>query len=299
MFPAPFEYHRPGSVEEALALLKEFGDDAKLMAGGHSLVPSMKLRLLEPRHLIDLGGIAALKGVRVSGDTIHVGAATTHWEVESSREAKAALPLLCEAAGVIADPQVRNRGTIGGSLANSDPAADWPATVVALDAGFVCRSLGGERIVPAAEWFLGLFTTALGEGEVLCELRFERLPARTAAAYLKLPHPASRFAVVGVSAAVTTDKSGKCRKARIGVTGVNTHASRAAKVEAALEGEDFTPENIAKASAMADDGFDVGSDMHFSEDDKRELCRAYVERALLRVLERTRAGQFQGAQPDS
>lgn len=299
MFPAPFEYHRPENIEEALALLKELGDDAKLMAGGHSLIPSMKLRLLQPTHVIDLGGIAALKGVRVSDNTISVGAATTHWEVESSLDARAALPLLCEVASVIADPQVRNRGTMGGSLANSDPAADWPATAVALDAEFHCRSLDGERVVPASDWFLGLFTTALQDGEVLCELRFKRLPARTAATYLKLPHPASRFAVVGVSAAITTEEAGICRKARIGVTGVNTHASRAIRTEQALEGEAFTPENIAAASAMADEGFDVGGDMHFSESDKRELCRAYVERALLRVLERTEADQFQGTQQDS
>lgn len=293
MFPAQFEYHRPQTIEEALSLLKEFGDDAKLMAGGHSLIPSMKLRLLEPQHLIDLGGIAVLKGIQISGDTIRVAAATTHYEVESSAEAKATLPLLSEVAGQIADPQVRNRGTIGGSLANSDPAADWPATAIALDAGFICKSAAGERSVPAAEWFQGLFTTALEEAEILTSLMFKKLPPRTAATYLKLQHPASRFAVVGVSAAVTTDDSGKCIKARIGITGVNTHASRAAKTEQALEGNPFTKDAIVAASRDADDGFDVGGDMHFSEDDKRELCRVYVERALLRVLERTKSGQFQ------
>lgn len=138
MYPASFEYHRPDSVEEALALLQQYGDDAKLLSGGHSLIPSMKLRLLEPKHLIDLGGIASLKGIRIEADAITVGAATTHYEVESSADAKNALPLLCEVAGLIADPQVRNRGTMGGSLANSDPAADWPATAIALDAEFIC-----------------------------------------------------------------------------------------------------------------------------------------------------------------
>lgn len=294
MFPAPFEYHRPQTIEEALSLLNEFGDDAKLMAGGHSLIPSMKLRLLEPRHLIDLGSIAVLKGIQVSGDTIHVGAATTHYEIESSSEVKAALPLLSEVAGQIADPQVRNRGTMGGSLANSDPAADWPATAVALDADFVCKSAGGERVVAAAEWFQGLFTTALEESEILISLRFHRLPPRTAATYLKLQHPASRFAVVGISAAITTDTSGICTKARIGITGVNTHASRAAKTERALEGKPFTEDAIVAAAEKADNGFDIGSDMHFSENDKRELCRVYAERALLRVLARTQSGQFQG-----
>lgn len=293
MFPAPFEYHRPQSLDEALALLTEFGDEAKLMAGGHSLIPSMKLRLLEPRHLVDLGNIAALKGIRVDGDIVTVGAFTTHYEVESSTKMKGALPLLCEVAGQIADPQVRNRGTMGGSLANSDPAADWPATAVALDAEFVCRSKAGERVVPASAWFQGLFTTALEEGEILCALRFRKLPPHSAATYLKLQHPASRFAVVGISAAVTTDETGKCIKARIGITGVNTHASRAATTEQMLEGQLLNPSNIAGAAALADDGFDVGGDMHFSEADRRELCRAYVERALIRVLERTNAGQFQ------
>lgn len=293
MFPAPFEYHRPQTIDEALSLLSELGDDAKLMAGGHSLIPSMKLRLLTPQHLIDLGGIAALKGVRVSGDTVTVGAATTHYEVESSKEAKSALPLLCEVAGQIADPQVRNRGTIGGSLANSDPAADWPATAVALDADFVCKGAASERIVPAAEWFQGLFTTALEDSEILCALRFKKLPPRTAATYLKLPHPASRFAVVGVSAAITTDDSGTCVKARIGITGVNTHASRAPKIEQALEGNPFTRDAIIAAAVDADDGFDVSSDIHFSEADKRELCRVYVERGLIRALERIKGGEFQ------
>lgn len=293
MFPAQFEYHRPGSIDEALALLGEYGDDAKLLAGGHSLIPSMKLRLLEPKHLIDLGNIASLKGVRVEGDTIAVGALTTHYGVESSPEAKVALPLLCEVAGQIADPQVRNRGTMGGSLANADPAADWPATALALDAEFICKSEAGERKVPASERFQGLFTTALEEGEILCGLRFGKLPERTAATYLKLQHPASRFAVVGVSAAVTTDSAGKCVQARIGITGVGTHAARAAKTERMLEGRLLDAANIAAAAALADEGFDAGSDMHFSESDRRELCRAYVERALLGVLERANAGQFQ------
>lgn len=296
MYPAAFEYHRPATVDEALALLDEFGDDAKLMTGGHSLVPSMKLRLIEPAHLIDLGAIGALKGIRVDDDMVAVGAATTHWEVESSREARAALPLLCEVAGVIADPQVRNRGTMGGSLANSDPAADWPATVVALDAALVCRSSRGERTVPAAEWFQGLFTTALDDREILCEVRFPRLPPRTAAAYLKLPHPASRFALVGVCAAVTTDETGRCVMARVGITGVNTHAIRAGEVEQALVGRPFTPDAIALAAAFADAGLEVGSDIHFSEEDRRELCRAYVERALKEVCRRGSNDDFQGLQ---
>jgi carbon-monoxide dehydrogenase medium subunit len=294
MFPAAFNYHRPATIEEALALLNEFGEDAKLMAGGHSLIPSMKLRLLQPKHLIDLGAVAALKYIHVEDDTVTIGSGTTHYEVESSKAAKTALPLLCEVASQIADPQVRNRGTMGGSLANADPAADWPATTVALDAEFVCIGPNGERVIAAVEWFQGLFSTVLEENEILCALRFKMLPPRSAATYLKLPHPASRFAVVGVSAAITTDVSGACIKARIGITGVNTHATRAIKTERALEGKSFQEESIIAAAMAADDGFDVGSDMHFSEDDKRELCRVYVERALLTVLERTRAGEFQG-----
>ncbi len=293
MFPAAFEYHRPTTLDEALALLDEFGDNAKLMSGGHSLIPSMKLRLIQPEHLIDLGSIDALKGIRLEGDAVVVGAATTHWQVESSAEVKAALPLLCEVAGVIADPQVRHRGTMGGSLANSDPAADWPATAVALDAELVCRSKSGERLIEASEWFQDLFATALMDGEILCNIRFKRLPPRTAATYQKLPHPASRFALVGVSAAVTVDEAGNCIKARVGVTGVHKHAVHARAVEQALAGQPFIPDVIASAAAVADHGLDIGSDIHFLEEDRRELCRAYVERALKQIHQRLLDGDFQ------
>lgn len=295
MFPAAFQYHRPATLDEALTLLDELGDNAKLMSGGHSLIPSMKLRLIQPEHLIDLGSIGTLKGIRIDHDAIVIGAATTHWQVESSAEVKAALPLLCEVAGVIADPQVRNRGTIGGSLVNADPAADWPATVVALDAELVCRSIRGERIIAASDWFQDLFVTALMDGEILCEVRFRRLPPRTAAAYQKLPHPASRFALIGVSAAVTIDETGHCIKARIGITGVHKHAVHARDVEQALEGRPFTPEIIAPAAAMADHNLDIGGDIHFSQEDRRELCRAYVERTLNQTYQRMLNCDFQSS----
>ncbi len=294
MFPAAFEYHRPTTLHEALALLEEFGDNAKLMSGGHSLIPSMKLRLIQPEHLIDLASIDALKGIRVDDDVITIGAATTHWEVESSRDIKEALPVLCEVARVIADPQVRNRGTMGGSLANSDPAADWPATIVALDAELVCRSQRGERVVQAAEWFQDLFVTALMDGEILCAIRFKHLPPRTAAAYQKLPHPASRFALVGVSAAVTTDESGRCIEARVGITGVHKHAVHAREVEQSLKGRPFAPAVISSAATMADSGLEIADDIHFSAQDRRELCRTYVERTLKQTYQRMLDCDFQG-----
>ncbi len=293
MFPAAFQYHRPTTLDEAVTLLDELGDNAKLMSGGHSLIPSMKLRLIQPEHLIDLGSVRALKGIRVDHDVIIVGAATTHWEVESSTDIKAELPVLCDVARVIADPQVRNRGTMGGSLVNSDPAADWPAAAVALDAELVCRSKKGERIVPASEWFQDLFVTALTDGEILCQIRFKRLPPRTAAAYQKLPHPASRFALVGILAAITTDEAGYCIKARVGITGVHKHAIHAHDVEGALTGQPFVPEIISSAAMVADHNLDIGGDIHFSEQDRRELCRAYVERALKQVYRRALNYDFQ------
>jgi carbon-monoxide dehydrogenase medium subunit len=293
MFPAAFEYHKPTTLCEALALLDEFGENAKLMSGGHSLIPAMKLRLIQPEHLIDLGAVDILKGIRTDSETIIVGAATTHWEVESSTDLKETLPVLCEVARVIADPQVRNRGTMGGSLVNSDPAADWPATVVALDAELVCRSKHGERVVQASEWFQDLFVTALMEGEILCAIRFKRLPPRTAAAYQKLPHPASRFALVGVSAAVTTDEGGNCIKARVGITGVHKHAVHAHNIEQALKGRPFIPEVISSVATVADCDLDIGDDIHFSEQDRRELCRTYVERTLRQTHQRMLDCDFQ------
>ena len=184
MYPARFDYHTPRSLAEALDLLHQYGDDAKILAGGHSIVPAMKLRLAQPAHVIDVSGVAELRGISASDGVLDVGAFTTHWEVESSPVVREVLPYLSSVAGRIADPQVRNRGTIGGSLVHADPAADYPASVLALDAELVCFGDAGARIVPASEWFIGLMATALNEGELLGRVRFPLLEPDKVAAWV-------------------------------------------------------------------------------------------------------------------
>jgi carbon-monoxide dehydrogenase medium subunit len=296
MFPANFEYIKPRSLEEAVHLLTTLGTNVKLLAGGHSLLPSLKLRLARPSHLIDLTGIAALKAITVRENRLVLGAMATHWQVESSPMVRAALPYLSEVAGVIADPQVRNRGTIGGSIVNADPAADYPASILALNAQMVCFGRSGTRIIEAADWFQSLMTTAIGEDEILSEVRIPLLPARTAATYLKLPHPASRFAVVGIAAIVSFTSDQRCADVRIGITGISSIAMRAATLEQQLLGQKLDAKAIEAASAKAYEGFDIDGDMHFSAEDKKQLCRVYVRRALLRVADLEAAGLFQPAQ---
>jgi aerobic carbon-monoxide dehydrogenase medium subunit len=292
MIPAAFEYYRPTEISQAIELLEKFGDDAKLLAGGQSLIPTMKVRMAQPQYIIDLAGIQALKGISVENDYLRIGATTTHWEVESSAVVKSVIPVLSEVASIIADPLVRNRGTMGGSISNADPAADYPASVLALDAELVCTGSAGTRIVSGADWFQGLFTTALGENEILQEIHFPLPQPRTAAAYLKLPHPASRFAVVGVLAKATVDEEGRCTAVRIGITGAGTHAVRATSSEETLLGKIWSPSTIEAASKCAADQLDVNEDLHFSAEDRRHLCAVYVKRALTEVMRRVGERKF-------
>lgn len=288
MYPASFAYHRARSLKEALDLLGEHAGAAKFMAGGHSLVPAMKLRMAQPGHVIDIAGIDALRGIRVEGDRLTIGAATTHWEIESSMQVREFLPVLCEAAGVIADPQVRNRGTIGGSLVNADPAADWPASALAFDAEMICVSRRGIRSVPATQWFEGLLSTALSEDELLQEIRFPRLPAKSGAVYLKLPHPASRFALAGVAVAITLNGEGTGAEARIGITGVAEKAFRASAAEEILRTNSLDAAAIAAACELLYGDVEISGDMHFTSDDKRDLGRAITGEAISTALKRAR-----------
>ena len=272
MYPASFEYHAPTSVKEAIGLLGKLGEDAKLLAGGHSLVPMMKFRLAQPKHLIDLRKVPGLSGIRQDGNTLVIGAMTTHWEAESSPVVKSKLPVLSEVAGVIGDPAVRNKGTVGGSAAHADPAADWPAAMIALGAEFVCEGPKGRRTVKVDEWFKGLMATAVKEDEILVEIRVPVPAAGSGAAYMKFPHPASRFAVVGVAAAVTLDKQGACTSASVGVTGAGTKAVRAKGVEAAAQ----------KAAEVVD----VQADLQGSVEYKSHLCRVFAKRAITEAVKR-------------
>ena len=288
MYPASFEYHTPASVQEAVALLVRYQDEAKLLAGGHSLLPIMKLRFAQPKHLIDLKRIPGMSGVGEWQDGITIGARTTHRDIESSEIIRRALPVLAEAAALIGDPMVRNRGTIGGSLAHADPSADLPAVMLALEATMKAVGRQGERSIPASEFFVSLLTTALGAEEVLTEVRIPRLPARTGSAYEKYPHPASRYAVVGVAAVVTLDGDGRIAGARIGVTGAAAVASRAMMAEHALNGARADDAALDRAAAMASSGLELREDAQGPAAYKAQLVSVYARRALGRALARAR-----------
>src|SRR5213083_2091368 len=264
MYPAAFDYHAPKNVKEALGLLGKLKDDAKIVAGGHSLIPMMKLRLAQPKHLIDLQKVPGLSGIKADGKALAIGAMTTHWEIESSSTVKWKLPVLAEVASVIGDPAVRNKGTIGGSLAHADPAADWPAAVIALGAELVCEGPKGKRTIKIDDFFKGLLTTALADDEILTEIRVPAAAANVKSAYVKFPHPASRFAVVGVAAVLTMD-GGKVSKASIGITGAGSKAVRAKGVEAAITGKAADAASIQAAAEKGADGVDVQPDLQGSE----------------------------------
>ena len=285
MYPAAFEYHAPTSIRDALGLLGSL-EDAKILAGGHSLVPMMKLRLAQPKHVIDLRKVPGLTGIKEDGSTIVLGAMATHWDVESSPIVKAKAPVVAETAAVIGDPAVRNKGTVGGSLAHADPAADMPATAIALGFELVCEGSKGRRTVKADDWFQGLMTTALGEDELLVEVRVPVWPAGSGACYMKFPHPASRFAVVGVCAAVTLDKNGACTRAGVGLTGAGTKAVRARGVEAGLTGKRLDAAAIEAAAQKAAEGVDVQADLQGSVEYKAHLCRVFARRAIEAAVKR-------------
>lgn len=284
MIPAQFEYHTPASVKEALQLLSTL-PDAKLLAGGHSLLPLMKLRLVSPPHVIDLGNIRDLRSIKDAGSALAIGALATHWMIESSAVVKAKAPVLAEAAGHIGDLQVRNLGTIGGSLAHADPAADYPAAVLALDAEIAVEGPSGRRTIAATEFFTGLFATALKPDEILVEIKVPALPPRTGSAYLKFAHPASGFAVVGVAAVVTLDGKGRCERARIGVTGVGPAAYRPRAVEDLLTGKALNDQVIASAAEKAAEGVEVNEDLFASADYRRHLASVFTKRAVQAALQ--------------
>jgi carbon-monoxide dehydrogenase medium subunit len=279
MYPAQFEYHSAGSVKEALDLLGRWKDDAKLLAGGHSLLPAMKLRLAQPKHLVDLRKVPGLSGIREEGGMLVIGAMTTHHAVESSPIVKSKCPVLAETAGIIGDPMVRNMGTIGGSLAHADPAADYPATIIACGAEMVAESPRGKRTIKADDFFKGLLTTALADDEILTEVRVPVCGPKVGCAYKKFPHPASRFAVVGVAAVLTMD-GGKVAKAGIGITGAGTKATRAKGVESGIVGKGLDAATIQAAAEKAPDGVDVQADLQGSEEYKRHLLKVFAKRAI-------------------
>ena len=282
MIPESFDYQRAGSVREALTLLKQHGENAKVLAGGHSLIPTMKLRLANPGTLIDIGGISELKYINDKGDYLAIGAGTTHLMVETSSLVQQKAPALSQAAGQIGDVQVRNRGTIGGVLAHSDPQADYPGVVLALNATIVAEGSGGERTIEAVDYFTGLWETALGENEIMTEVRIPVDSANANSCYLKFPQPASRYPYVGC--AVAMDKSGgNCSEVRVGFSGVAESAFRDSGVEDAIRGQALKDETIAAASAKAAEGRTVLSDYFVSEEYRRAMAQVYAKRALTQL----------------
>ena len=283
MISTAFDYSRATSLDDALAKLNASKGDGKLIAGGHSLVPLMKLRLSEPKALIDIARIPELAGIRKSGDRIEIGAGTVHHDVATSSLLQQACPMLAEAAASIGDPQVRNRGTLGGSLAHADPAADYPAVMLALDADINVKGAKGARVVKASGFFQGLFTVDLAKDEIIVSVQFNPVKA---AAYAKLHQRASHFAIVGVAAALQV-KNGTIQSARIGVTGASSHATRLTNVEQALAGKPLNLRSIQDAARNAGAGLqDINSDIHASEEYRRAMISVFTERALASALAR-------------
>lgn len=284
MIPAPFDYQVPNSLDEAIMLLAQDPDSAKILAGGHSLIPAMKLRLAQPQLLVDIARIKNLAYIREDGGRILIGATTTHYQLESSALLRSICPLLPACAGSIGDVQVRNKGTIGGSLAHSDPAGDWPAAALALNAELVIAGQQGERIVKADDFFVDLLTTALQPAEILREIRIAKPKGRFGHAYQKVRHPASGFAVVGIAANIVLRPDGRCESASIGVTGVGVKAYRAVGVEGLLAGEVVDVQSIIKAAEHVCDGVDPNSDLYASGEYRCHLARVHTRRALEAAL---------------
>jgi carbon-monoxide dehydrogenase medium subunit len=286
VIPAQFEYVTPKTLEEALRLVERHGDEAKILAGGHSLLPLMKLRLAQPRFVIDIGRLRGMAYIRQENNHISIGALTTHAEIESSTLLQTKCPLLAETAAAIGDIQVRNRGTLGGSLAHADPAADYPAAVLALDVELIAASTAGARTIPVREFFLDMLTTSLRPGEILSQVRVPPLAPQTGTAYQKLHQPASGFAIVGVAARIRLGKGGKIEEAGVGVTGLGPKAFRATGVEKALLGKAASSKLFAEASRYAAQGVEALSDLHASANYRHEMAVVYTRRALERAWAR-------------
>jgi carbon-monoxide dehydrogenase medium subunit len=276
MIPASFEYKKANSVQEALGML---GPDDKILAGGHSLIPAMKLRLNMPDALIDISKIEALKEIRDNEETITIGAGATHGVIASNAALMKHAPVVAEAAGAIGDIQVRNCGTIGGSIAHADPSADWPAVLLAVDAKVVIANASGKREVDVDQFFTGFFETALEDGEIITAIRIPKTKANKNSHYAKFAQPASRFAIVGCAVAVEMD-GGTVASARVAFTGVSDMAYRASSVEQALVGGNLSEEHLSTACSGATAGVDVMSDHFASEKYRSHLASVYAKRAL-------------------
>jgi carbon-monoxide dehydrogenase medium subunit len=286
MFPVEFAYERPATVAEAIMLLTQSGGEAKVLAGGHSLLPLMKLRLVQPPMLVDISRIDALRGITLADGRLHIGALTTETEIQDAPLIQQHAPLLAETAGKIGDQQVRNRGTIGGSLAHGDPAADMTAALLALDGRVRVEGPGGSRLIQANDLFVDMLTTSLEPDEILTAVEVPVQAPHTGSAYEKFANAASGYALVGVAAVVSLDSQGACSAVRVAITGASNRATRAAGVEAALQGQRLDDTMIGSAAEHAAEGLHLISDLHADEGYRAHLARVCTRRALQRAAAR-------------
>ena len=287
MIPAAFDYVAPRTLDEAVSTLAGHGANAKLLAGGHSLLPLLKLRLARPGVLIDLNRIPGLKAVRQQDDTIAIGALATHYQIESSQLLKKRCPLLPQTAREVGDVQVRNRGTIGGSLIHADPSADWPAAILALGSELKLRGPKGERIIGAEDFFRGAMATVIEPSEILTEIRVPVFRRRSGSAYLKMAQQASGFAVVGVAVWLRVDAKRRCEEVGVGITGLSDKPARAHTVEERLRGNKLTSKLIEASAAQAAEGVAPLEDLYAAAPFRAHLARVYTARAIQQALRRT------------
>lgn len=288
MIPASFNYEAPSTLDEALALLDKYGDEAKILAGGHSLIPMMKLRFAQPETLIDINNIPGLSYIREDGGYLKIGAMTREADLEHSDIIRARYPIFTDASKLIADPQVRNMGTVGGNIAHGDAANDHPAVMLALRAEVVITGPEGQRTVPIDEFFFGFYMTAVQQGEILTEIRIPIPPKGTSNAYHKLERKVGDYATAGVAVQLTLDANGVCTAAGIGLTNVNPTPLRAARSEEALVGNRLTDDVIAQAAQFASEDCNPSDDLRGSEEYKRHVVGVLVKRMIHKAAERAR-----------
>jgi len=288
MIPPSFEYLRPKTIPEAIAMLQQHGDAAKILSGGQSLIPMMKLRLARPSILIDINRISGLSHVKEEDGYLKIGGLTREAELEASPLVRSKYPILADTTHVIADPQVRNLATVGGNLAHGDPANDHPATMIALGARVVANGPKGERVIPIEKFFLSLFTTALEPDEILTEIRVPIPPARSAGAYLKLERKVGDFATAAVAVQMTVDEQGACQKVGIGLTNVGATPVKAQKAEEFLLGKKLDDDAISQAAQLAADEAEPSADLRGPVEYKKGLVKELAKRAFELTRERAR-----------
>ena len=290
MIPRSFEYYSPRTLDEAVALLQKLGPEAKLLSGGQSLIPMMKLRLVSPEYIVDINRIPGLDYISESDGHLKIGALAREHELESSEIVKTKFPILADTAKVIADPLVRSQATICGNLAHGDPANDHPATMLALGATVVATGPKGQRQIPIEDFFPGLFTTALEPEEILTEIKVPLPPPSSGGAYLKLERKVGDFATAGVAIQITLDESGACKRAGVGLTNVGLTPIKATQTEAYLNGKKLDDYAIQEAGKLAASESQPMDDIRGSADYKRDLIRVLTTRALARALDRAKGG---------